>query len=173
MDTVSVLRRYMRLCESMTVLYHGSKRRFRVGTVLRAQRYGYAHASGFPAFEKRVITMCEDFLEKFRPADAIPRRSALFMVDDPAIIDEVGGYEDYVYQVEPIGPVTRCNLYWYSNLDGYCMNLDGRPDRADMYDVAIIAKAYWAAAPNDLDEPHRDQIEYLAQSAKIIAVKSA
>ena len=154
-------------------LYHGSRRRFRVGTILRAQRYGYAHGSGYPAFEKRVRKMCEDFLEEFRPANAIPRRSALFMVDDPSIIDAVGGYEDYVYEVQPIGPVTRCNLYWYSDLEGYCMGLEGRPEHAHMGQVMDMAKGYWRASTNDIDAPVRDQMEYLAQSARVIALHSS
>lgn len=149
--------------------YHGSRRVFRPGTVLRPQRGGYVHRSGYPAMEKRVGRLCEGFLEQARPADAVSRLQAVFMVDDPAIIERVGGYDNHVYSVQPEETVTRCNLYWYSQLESYCYQLVEQPDSLQPDDVRAMAHSYWKALPNDLDEPHRDQFEYLTASAMVIS----
>jgi hypothetical protein len=169
------LRRWIRLLESEQQFFHGSKRCFKVGTILKPQRGGYAFGSGYPATEKRVRMWCENYLEAGRPSSAVPRKSAVFMVDNPALIEEVGGYSDHVYTVKPIGPVTRCNLYWYSEMEGYCFHLfhDGNhPERADEYDIRRFAKGYWTAAPNDIGEPSRDSFEFLAGSAEVAAILS-
>ena len=68
--------------------------------------------------EREANQFCESKLEEYRPRNAIPRKNAIFMCDNPADIDH--------------------------------------------------ARSYWNALPNDIGEPRRDLIEYLAISARIL-----
>lgn len=162
------MRELMKLVESMSpTLFHGTRKQFEVGDTLTPQEEGYAHGSHHDPIERKAHQFCEAVLERYRPRDATPRKEAVYMCDKPDDIDRAGGYEDHIYIVEPEGPVTRCNLYWYGTLEGFCMGFDD-PNDADEQDLRTMAKGYWGCLPNDLDEPHRDLIEYLARAAKIV-----
>jgi hypothetical protein len=157
----------MRLYEiSSPRLYHGSRKEFPIGFVLTPQAEGYAHGSGMDTIELEAHQYCETKLEDYRPRAAISRKNAVYMVAKPDEVDRAGGYEDFTYLVEPIGSVWRCNLYWYSMLESLGHDIEN----ADENYVRSMAQAYWSATPNDLGEPHRDLIEYLVTSAKIIEI---
>jgi hypothetical protein len=149
-------------------LYHGSRIDFPVGTILTAQKEGYAHGSGYDGEELIARQMCEAGLDRYRPTGAPSRKQAVFMCDNPDKIDLAGGYDDFIYEVEPIGDVFKANLYWYSDLEGYCFHLAVEAEEPDENDVRRCAKGYWNCVPNDLGEPGRDLIEYLAGTARII-----
>lgn len=154
-------------------LYHGSKKEFPIGFILLPQSDGYIHAER----DNDAHTMLEDLLEKYRPKGCIPRTEAVFLVSDPEEIDYAGGYADFVYLVDPEGPITRCNLTWYSELYLLCehetlsaqeavqQGRDWYPDweEPEMQEYALN---YWKAVPKDSS----DLIEYLVPRAKIIKV---
>jgi hypothetical protein len=163
------MRHFMQIVENETgpVFYHGTRVELEPGMILAPQSEGYVHGSGFDSLEIKAHRYCEQVLERYRPSNAISRSRAVFMCDTIESIDRAGGYEDFIYEVEPTGPVSRCNLYWYSSLESWCFQLDD-PEKAEEYDLKNMARGYWECAPNDIGEPWRDLVEYLSISAKII-----
>lgn len=151
-------------------LYHGSVTDFPIGFVLLPQNDGYINAER----DNQAHEMLESIIEKYRPANCIPRREAVFMVADPDEIDYAGGYDDNVYVVEPQGAITRCNLTWYSELYVLCEHetlsaeearAQGREWYPDWEETECreYALNYWNAVPKD----GSDLYEYLARSAVI------
>lgn len=137
-------------------LFHGSRTRFKIGTLLTPQSEGYVQGSGMDEMERDVHVKTERVMEKYRPANAVPRHKAVFMVSSPEDIDSAGGYIDFVYRVKPTGTVSKCNLDWYSELYNYLH------DEADEKEVARLASNYWNAVPSS-----GALYEYLAVSAQI------
>lgn len=168
------MRKWIDLFEdSATKLYHGSRKSFPLGFTLLPQSDGYIHAER----DNPAHAMLEGLLEKYRPDDCIPRDKAVFLVDDPDMIDNAGGYSDYLYTVDPVGPVTKCNLAWYSALYLLCehealsaaeakaMGREWYPEWEEP-EMREHALNYWKAAPHGSD----DLAEYLCTSAVITAV---
>jgi hypothetical protein len=139
------------------VFYHGSRNELAIGTVLTARSEGYVNGSGMDDLEREAHFRTEEILEQHRPTGANSRKTAVFMVIDPDDIDYAGGYNDYVYVVEPLGPVTKCNLAWYSELYNHCF------DEVKEAEAAELAKRYWAAEPKD----DGDLYEFLTTKARI------
>lgn len=155
------MREFMRIVEGVSpkVFYHGSHKKFRPGTILRPLKTGYVHGTGFDKNEKPTHLRIEQFLESRRPENCVSRSQAVFVVDNLDDVYNAGGNDDYRYEVEPIGPVTRCNLHWYSELGNGFSEMDNQM-------IEMLAYAYWHATPSN--KPSQDLYEYLVGSAKII-----
>lgn len=153
------MRELIQIVESSMVrpLFHGSRTRFKVGAILKPQREGYVAGSGLDAIQREAHHRLEAILERYRPTDAVPRHQAVFLCDNIQDIDNAGGYLDFVYTAEPLGPVTKCNLDWYSELYGLSF------DEVDEDDAARLATHYWEAAPSP-----NATYEYLTTSARVI-----
>ncbi|MFA5314220.1 MAG: hypothetical protein WC375_13040 [Methanomassiliicoccales archaeon] len=121
-------------------------------TLLTPQPYGYVS-------QERDI---EDIVELYRPSNKINRAESVFMVDNPDLIDFAGGYEDYVYQVMPIGQVDKSDLSWYSEVSIY---LDATEE-----EQAEWSRNYWNSVP--YKNPSNSLWEYRARSAKIVKMIS-
>jgi len=78
----------------------------------------------------------------------------VFMVERPDLVDAAGGYDDHVYEVEPVGVVERSDLAWYSEMDAQDTD-EGK---------AECARKYWAGEPF----PSYSLFEWRARSAKVI-----
>jgi len=139
-------------------LYHGSQAELPVGTILRPQSTGYATDTD------EMVQQTERIVERYRPRNCIPRFQAVFMVANPDEIVSAGGYEDFIYQVEPVGKIERSDLAWYSQVGLYFWDDENDPE-ARQY-----AKAYWAGTP--FKNPANSLWEYRARSAKILRVFS-
>lgn len=150
-----------------TTFFHGTRTNLPVGTVLKSQKTGYVQGSGFDEMELAAHKMCEAILEDLRPSSAVSRIGAIFMCDDPTNCERAGGYDDYVFEVQPQGPVSKANLFWYSELESYCYNFDSVREM-DWQDCQEMAKGYWNCLPNNVGEPHRDLVEYVTQTAVIL-----
>lgn len=153
------------------VLYHGSRKDFPVGFMLTPQTDGYIHAT---REDNSAHVMLEDALERYRPAHCVPRENAVFMCEDIEMIDYAGGYNDFVYLVEPDQPVTCCNLAWYSALYSLCEHetfsaQEARAQGHDWYpdweepELKVYALNYWNCAPHGDD----DLFEWLSPRAVI------
>jgi hypothetical protein len=143
---------------TIPTLYHGSRRRFPKGFVLLPQSKGYVSWD-----EVRVH---EQFIERYRPRDCLSRGQSVFMVADPRLAETAGGYEDYVYEVRPVGKVERNDLNWYevlNVLDNYSIEEQEQIDLNDPEWIAA-AKNYWKGVPH----PGRSMWEYRSPSAVII-----
>jgi hypothetical protein len=156
------LRRWIRLCESVQMpLYHGSKRRFRNGFILLPRPKGYV---SWP--EVRVHEM---FMERHRPPDCLPRSQCVFMVDDPQMTEMSGGYEDYVYEVQPQGKVERNDLEWYEVLNVLDFRSVRDWKKIDLNNEWIeAAKNYWNGVPH----PGKSMWEYRSSSAVVVRMIS-
>jgi hypothetical protein len=148
-----------RLASAAPKLYHGSREYFDPGFVLRPQEGGYA------SLPDEDIAPVEDIIEQHRPEGKIPRRESVFMVDDPERVEQAGGYADYIYIVEPIGPVEVSYLAWYGELSVFWMDMPEDERRR-------LAEGYWSGDPS----PDRSLMksrrlrEYRARAAKVVAI---
>jgi hypothetical protein len=148
----------MRIHEILTeskvpVLYHGSYKEFPLGFVLTPQSDGYQHSTS-------DVRHTEEIIESYRPSDMMSRFDSVFMVDDATDIDNAGGYDDYVYVVEPIGNVERNNLGWYSDVAVY-----GEYDNDNHEDIEQWSLNYWHG-----HDAVNGVWEYRARSARIVKV---
>jgi hypothetical protein len=91
-------------------LYHGSRKKFPPGFKLSPQ-LGYVQDPGQQKLEL--------LFEKYKPANKISRKQAVFLVDDPEMCENAGGYSDYVYLVQPEGKVEKSDLAWYTECEMY------------------------------------------------------
>lgn len=135
---------------SNITLYHGSRSSFPVGFILTPQNDGYV-------YQERLTT---DIVEKYRPPEKISRYDAVYMVDDPSLVDSAGGYDDYIYLVEPIGQVDKSDLSWYSEVEMY---LDATPEEQKEWSLN-----YWNGV--SYKNPVNSMWEYRAKQAKIVDI---
>lgn len=136
-------------------LFHGSMDQLAVGTVLRGRGDDYAKAWSSTDFYK--------VLEQNRPQAYLPHAQAVFAVSDPDDIDLAGGGTEWIFELEPTGPVSRHDLNWSSEIS--CLLSDGlRPDSVEVRNAAFN---YWAGIPH----PNESVWEYLIPEAKIILVE--
>ena len=152
---MSSYHRASRLLASRT-LYHGSAEEFAPGAVLTPQPGGYA------TLPDEDIAGPEAALEEHRPPGMIPRAEAVFMVDDPDMIDAAGGYDDHVYEVRPVGAAEASDMAWYSELSVYWFDLT---ERADEDEIRRLAEGYWSGEP--FPDRSRGLFEYRARSAVV------
>ena len=146
-----------------TTYYHGSQSEFPVGFVLTPQPGGYA------TLPDEDIAEVEAIIERFRPTDKIPRSEAVFMVGNPDEIDQAGGYDDFVYTVEPVGKVEASDLSWYSKISVYWMDMTDDEKQQ-------LAEGYWSGEvftdTELLGGSKHSLIEYRARGAKVLSVDS-
>ena len=132
------------------VFYHGSIRELKNGLHLLAQSDGYVQSESDEALEG-----FEDFMESLRPEDKISRFDAVFMADKIEDIDNLGGYTDFIYKVEPIGEYSKHDLSWYSEASNYYLVNDEKAKEC--------ALKYWSGEPYDKKE--ESVFEYMVGSA--------
>ena len=136
--------------KSSTVYYHGSQTEFKVGFVLKPQN----EYTSSPE-----VKTLEDLFEKHRPKGKLSRSKSVFLVDDPDLIDYAGGYDDFIYVVEPIGKVEKSDLGWYTEVDTIMH------DDYDEADLLQMIRNYWDGVPYRIAE--HGLFEYRCGSAVI------
>lgn len=159
------MRKYINLIESASqVFYHGSRKKFPVGFVLLPQSEGYVNGEGAGQedFEREAHFRCEDIIERYRPVAAPKRSQSVYLVSDPEEIDYAGGYDDYIYTVEPHNTPWKANLHWYSTLYGECFD-DEEPEAALAEKLAL---SYWNAVPSG----DHTLFEFLCTAATVVKV---
>lgn len=148
------IRSWVALVEGKTrQFYHGSSDPLPVGTVLTPRDNYEANWSNTDFYA---------VLEHFRPPHMLAHKNAVFMCDNPDDIDNAGGGTDWLFTVQPLGPVERHDLNWGSEVS---MLVSDDPDDLDAIQQA--AENYWNGVP------HHDETvwEYLTPSARIVAVE--
>lgn len=135
---------------SQSSFYHGTKKIFPIGFILLPQLDGYVHQE----------IEIENILEKYRPENKISRFNSVFLVDNPDNVDFAGGYEDYIYKVQPIGQIDKSDLSWYSDVSIYNTEKENQ----------IYATNYWNQIPYKNSD--NSLWEYRCKSAKIIELIS-
>ena len=137
--------------EGPDVFYHGSKKEFPVGFILLPQSDGY---TSWPETQRT-----EQILEKYRPHNKLSRSKSVFMVKNPDEIDAAGGYNDFIYVVQPMGVVEVSDLSWQSEIEIY---LDGSEE-----EQRKCALNYWNGVPY---RGNSSLWEYRTPQAKIISI---
>lgn len=153
------IRDLMNIVESgSSNMFHGSRRRLPVGTVLRP-------SLSMPEPEEQAV---EAILEHYRPSNCLPRNESIYLADtrDPDVIERLGGYVDHIYKVEPIGAVERNHVGWWSKIltSGAVEYADG--DQDAMIWCKDLAEAYWRGEAASSSGAW----EYRARSGKIVAI---
>ena len=82
------------------------------------------------------------------------------VVDD---VDLAAGGPEYIFEVLPIGPVSKHDMNWSGEIA--CLISDGLDVNSD--EVRQAARSYWVGNPS----PNETLWEYLASSAKILRVE--
>lgn len=132
--------------------YHGSSRDFVVGSVLRGR--GTAYETSWNGTDFYAI------LERYRPADCLAHKDAVFMVGDPDDIDLAGGATEWCLEVRPIDAVSRHDLNWSSEIS----MLISEGSSVDDPKVVAAANSYWAGIPH-----FNEQVwEYLASAFEVV-----
>lgn len=140
----------MRMRDILTIIetkqktfFHGSKKRLVPGTKLRP---GVSHSEQ----EEKAV---EEILEHFRPEICLPRAQSVFLVEypDADLIERVGGYATFIYEVLPLRPFEKNDVHWWAEilLSGAYDYADG--DTSILADATVkkIANAYWAGTASD------------------------
>lgn len=141
--------------EANTTYYHGSMDYLPVGTILtpRGQDYEKDWAN----------TDFYAVLEHYRPKNKPAHKQSVFMVTDPDDVDLAGGGTEWLMTVKPLGPVSRHDLNWSSEIsmllsDGFDINSN---------QVQQAANNYWQGVAH----PNESVWEYLTPKAEILAVE--
>lgn len=139
------------LFESTRVnFYHGSVKKFDLGFILSPQKDGYVTKEN----------MLESIFEKYRPSYKISRFDCVFMIDNPDDIDAAGGYDDYIYEVLPLGEFEKSDMAWYTEADMLIS------DGANESDVKKFVDNYWKGV--QFTNKDYSLFEYRTKFAKII-----
>jgi hypothetical protein len=138
------------------VFFHGSMSYLEKGTVLVPQK-NYESRWGHTDFY--------NLLEKYRPLNCLAHKHAVFMCDNDEDVDMAGGGTIWLFKVKPIGPVSKHDLNWSSEIsmlasEGYIKNRESK--------IRKCAKNYWAGVPHE----NETVWEYLCQKAEIIHVEA-
>jgi hypothetical protein len=152
------MRKFIDIVESAAKLYyHGSNDELPVGTILKGRGSDYENDWSHTDFYQ--------ILEKYRPANMLSHKDAVFMCKTPEDVDISGGGTEWLFTVEPLGIVQRHDLNWSSEIS----NLLSVSEFDDEYldDIIEAAANYWNGVPH-----HDENVwEYLTPSAKIVKVE--
>ena len=133
---------------------HGSRKYFQAGFILLPQSDGYVHSTDTEEHES--------VFERYRPKNRLSRLNSVFMLSSNDInnIDNAGGYNDYVYKVEPHGKVEKSDMGWYSEISRL-IDLDSNDS-----ELITIVKNYWNGVP--YRNRSHSLWEYRAKSATVV-----
>ena len=112
----------------------------------------------------------EKIFEFYRPANAPSRQRAFFLVDDLDVISVAGGTDEYIYQVQSVGRITRHDQGWLGELADFIAG-----DRADEKRIRPkkayekLAKQYWSG--EQFPTPEWSLWEYLTPSFRVIKLE--
>lgn len=133
------------------MFFHGSMNQLAIGLFLCPQSDGYVQTT-----ESQDL---EELMESCRPDELVSRQDAVYFTSDIELIEPLGGYSDYIYEVEPIGKYSKHDLAWYSEADRCLMN-------DDKLGAMAAAKSYWSGEPYfDLSN---SAYEYLCSEAEVL-----
>jgi len=133
--------------------YHGSTIYLPVGTLLR------------PGIDYEKHWASTDFytaLEHYRPTGKLAHKDAVFMCESEDDVDLCGGGTEWLFSVNPLGPVHKHDVNWSSEIScliskGYSINSP---------EVESAASSYWNSMPH-----YNESVwEYLTPSATILKV---
>lgn len=145
----------MKIQDLTPTFYHGSSTYLDPGTILTPRNQDYEQDWQHTDFY--------NVLEKYRPTNKPAHKNSVFMVADPDDIDLAGGGTDWIFTVQPLGPVSKHDINWSSEIS--VLKSDGYSD--DSSEIQQAAKNYWMGVPH-----YNENVwEYLTPRAEILAVQ--
>jgi hypothetical protein len=119
--------------------YHGSSKPLEIGQVLAARE----RPTEFSNRTSKDGYNVEGFVDSYRPPEAVSRLKCVFAVDNVDDLNLAGASEDFVYEVEPIGKVTKAYFGWFSKVLVSAMSgkLNGNKS------AEKAAENYWKGVP--------------------------
>lgn len=115
-------------------LYHGSIKEIGVGSILEKQEESY--------MDYEEVQSIENAFEYFRPKDKISRKVAVFAVEEPSDLVNVGAYTNYIYSVEGFDEYEKSDLSWYNKVSkemGDFFEIEDLTNKAKRY-----IRNYWS-----------------------------
>ena len=147
-----MMRQWINLFEDRQKFYHGSAENLSIGTILVPQNDYHEHWQ-----HNNFYTI----LEAHRPPAALAHHAAVFMVTDDNDLDLVGAMTEWVFVVEPLGPIEKHDMNWGTMIDVLIS------DGASSFDEEVVAcaRSYWSGDSS----PNEAVWEYLTTSARILS----
>lgn len=143
------------LRKAATTLYHGSRKSLPVGTILSPRKRGYVQS------KDPEVARTEAILERYRPAGTFSRYESVFMSEAMENIEQQGGYVDFLYRVEPIGPTDVNYRAWHAELEAVAWEDEDDPEAVQ------LAEGYWSGKPKP--GARHDRREVRATSARVVS----
>lgn len=142
-------------------VYHGSPVPLKVTSTLRARP---RHSE----FDDRVSVdgvSVEEFVESYRPSTAVSRLKCIYGVNSVGDLNVAGASEDYVYEIVPIGNVTRAHFGWVSKILRLVFN---KQELLNNPKAIKFAKAYWSGVDCPASKDYAPAVrEVLCSAVKI------
>ena len=133
--------------------FHGSYKAFSKGFILTSQIDGFSNSDD-------MIDL-EALFENNRPPGFVSRLKAVYMTDDPDLIDPGGGSVDAIYRVTPIDKPQKSDLHWYSMAQGYM-------EDESMDEALTCVENYWNGVM--CEDDNFSCPEYRCKEAKVIKI---
>lgn len=134
--------------------YHGSNIFLPVGTILVPQQ-NYEISWGQTDFYP--------ILEQNRPKHCLAHKNAVFMCASDEDIDLAGGGTEYVFVVKPLGPVSKHDINWSSEISvALC-----EKKKSLQQDLIYFSTQYWSGVSHNAESVW----EYLTTSAEVLSVE--
>lgn len=153
--------RFIELIESTKNYYHGSSIILPLNTILVGRNIEYE--------KDWQNTDFYHILEQYRPANMLPHKNAVFMVDNIDDIDLAGGATDFIFTLKPLDIVQKHDINWSSEislLKDYFVNNEISKDEF-IHKSKQAAINYWDGIPH-----YNESVwEYLTSQAQIIKIE--
>lgn len=115
------------------IFYHGSLKKFEIGFTLKPRNEFTSNDS---------VKELEFFFESLKPKNCLSRSKSVFLTDDPNLIDNCGGYTDYIYTISANKEeVEFSDLSWYTEAESYL-------EDGDFEKAKDCANKYWKGVVN-------------------------
>lgn len=126
--------------------YVGSRRELTPGSKLHGRAPDHGSGDDVDEVASRRV---EALFETHRPVPALSRMKSVYMVDtaDADLIERAGGRADHIYEVSPVGSVSRNDVGWWPAMfDEAMAETEGLADETA---IGKIARSYFAGEARD------------------------
>lgn len=141
-----MIKKFHAFFENNNITYwHGSGIELPVGTLL----------TGGDKYNKSEESFSH--IEEYRPEDKLSHRESLFMCHDPSDINDAGGSDEFLLQVNPRGEVQKHDMGWLVNM----------PSGGNEEKIRIMAENFWSGEPYSGDSLWI----YMTTEAEVMEIK--
>ena len=149
---------------SEETLFHGSSVPHQIGAHLVAR----SRKGEFYELKDVTGLSVEEFVESYRPPDAVSRLRGIFLVASPRRLNIAGAAENHIYITEPVGPTTMAHFGWFGEVIHRRWVGEDSEELADLSADPVAGRAaqnYWAGVPYP---KHGGAWEWIAREVVIV-----